>query len=83
MKQFTAWLGFVYDVGRIIFFREWDEPNASQDEPTTGENSISPVVKIPPAAASMIAPAASSSARAEAAPLEGSIEARRLPIESR
>lgn len=83
MKRVVALLGFVYDVGRIIFLREWDEPNASQDEPTTDKKHVAPVVKISPTASSMIAPPASSPTRVEAAPLEGSIEARRLPIESR
>lgn len=84
MKRLKAWLGFVYDVGRIIFLREWDdEPNPPQDEPTNDEKNIAPVVKISPTASSMIAPATSPPKREEPTPLEGSIEARRSSLESR
>lgn len=68
-----ALFSLVYEVGQILFLRR----DGEAQQPSTGE--LTPVVRVPPTAASMVARAAPprSKARPEDELLEGSLEARR------
>ena len=75
LKKLGAWIGFAYDVGRILFTRAYDEPDTPPDDderdaPTT------PVVHVSPDASRMISRPKSAPIPAIDEPLEGSIEAR-------
>lgn len=84
LRKLGAWIGFAYDVGRIIFRREYDEP---RDEHSNDDDQCSepttPVVRISPDASLMISRPTTTPTPSGNEPLEGSIEARRRANELR
>jgi hypothetical protein len=81
IKKISAWVGFTYDLAKILFRREHVEPTTN--EPAEDESSIEPVVLVPPDASRMIAHPPRASTPQEPAPLEGSINDRRQRMNSR
>lgn len=83
IKKIGAWVGFAYDVGRIIFAREWDDEPTQSSDASTSSPSIEPVVHVTPAAKLMLAQASSPQPRPKPVLLEGSIDARLKGTDSR
>ena len=82
LKKLGAWIGFAYDVGRILFTREYDEPDTPPDD--DGEHvPTTPVVHVSPDASRMIARPKPALTPAIDEPLEGSIEARQRALNLR
>lgn len=82
LKKLGAWIGFAYDVGRILFHREYDEPDTPPDDepehvPTT------PIVHVSFDASRMISRPKPVTMPAIDEPLEGSIEARQRAVNLR
>jgi hypothetical protein len=74
VKQALALAGLAFDVAKILFDKPWREEEPGPRAETPDE----PVVRITPAAASMVArPAPAPPPHIEDEPLEGSIAARR------
>jgi hypothetical protein len=82
LKKLGAWIGFAYDVGRILFAREYDEPDTPPDDDASAraldDVPTTPIVHVSPDAARMISRSKPAHVPAIDEPLEGSIEARRM-----
>jgi hypothetical protein len=81
LKKLGAFIWFVYDVGRLLFTREYNEPDTPPNDDDEGEHvPTTPVVHVSPDASRMISRPKPVIAPAIDEPLEGSIEARRRMI---
>ncbi len=70
-----AWLGFAWDVAKILYGRDWDDSQTNDQEPDNPEQAA---VILTPQARAMVARPNPPPCPADAPPLEGSIEARRI-----
>lgn len=82
LKKLGAFIGFAYDVWRIMFHREYDEPDTPPND--DGEHvPTTPVVHVSPDASAMISRPKPVPMPAIDEPLEGSIEARQRALNLR
>lgn len=79
LREGRALLGLAFEIGQILFLRKGLAKPAEVPSKLNAQPSVSPVVRVPERAVSMVAraPAASGGTRAEDELLDGSIEARR------
>lgn len=70
-----AWLGFAWDVAKIIYGQDWDDAQTNEREPDNLEQAT---VILTPQARTMVARPTPPPCPTDAPPLEGSVEARRI-----